>query len=209
MSKLGYTWYPKDFASDPDVMMMNSAERGIYRDLIDLAYQTNNNITYSFDALAKYTNGDIEDIKKVLNLKGEKTANGWKIPNCDKRISLAERNRENGKKGGRKPKRNPDGTQNVTQTEPRRKGKEKEKEKGKENIYMPPSLKEMKDYCIEKGYDTSIADEALTYYTDLNWHDKNGNKISSWKHKLLRVWFKPERKVEYNSYGKPKTKLIF
>lgn len=109
MSKLGYTWYPKDFASDPDVMLMTAAERGIYRDLIDLAYQTNNSIKYSLEALARYTNGNIDDIKSVLNLKGELKNGIWKIPSCDKRLLIIKRNYENGSK----PKR----SQSISQTE--------------------------------------------------------------------------------------------
>lgn len=109
MSKLGYTWYPKDFASDPDVMLMTASERGIYRDLIDLAYQTNNSIKYSIEALARYTNGEIEDIKTVLKLKGEHKNGTWKIPSCDKRLLIIKRNYENGSK----PKR----SQSVSQTE--------------------------------------------------------------------------------------------
>jgi hypothetical protein len=109
MSKLGYTWYPKDFASDPDVMLMTSAERGIYRDLIDLAYLTDNCIKYSIEALSRYTNGDIQDIKTVLNIKGKKVGDYWKIPSCDKRLTIIKRNYENGKK----PKR----SQTLSQTE--------------------------------------------------------------------------------------------
>lgn len=95
--KLGYTWYPKDFASDPDVMLMTAAERGIYRDLIDLAYQTNNCIKYSFDALARYTNGTAIEVKKVLQMKGKEDGDHWKIPSCDKRLKIIKRNSQNGK----------------------------------------------------------------------------------------------------------------
>ncbi len=119
MASLGYTWYPKDFISDPDVMFMTAAERGVYRDLIDLAYTSDNRITYSIDMLAKYTNSDAETVQKILGLKGLKKEDYWTIPSCDKRIVLANKNRNNGAKGGRpktqtKPKQNPDKTQSVT-----------------------------------------------------------------------------------------------
>lgn len=110
--KLGYTWYPKDFISDPDVMFMTAAERGVYRDLIDLAYTNDNEIKYSIEMLARYTNSDAETVEKVLAMKGKKTDVGWSIPSCEKRLELAEKNRSNGGKGGRpktqtKPKQNP------------------------------------------------------------------------------------------------------
>lgn len=99
--KLGYTWYPKDFISDPDVMFMTAAERGVYRDLIDLAYMSDNAIKYSVDLLAKYTHSDVETVQKILDIKGEKIGDIWTIPSCAKRIALAEKNRANGSKGGR------------------------------------------------------------------------------------------------------------
>ena len=110
--KLGYTWYPKDFISDPDVMFMTSSERGVYRDLLDLAYTNENQIKYSISMLAKYTNSDEETVAKVLAIKGEEIEFGWSIPSCEKRLFLAEKNRQNGGKGGRpktqtKPKQNP------------------------------------------------------------------------------------------------------
>lgn len=119
MSKLGYTFYPKDFISDPEVMMMTSSERGIYRDLIDLAYLNDNKIKYNLTQLSKYCNATEDEISKVLNLKCLKEDNFWTIPSCDKRLTKILANRENGSKGGRpkKPKQNPIKTQSERQIE--------------------------------------------------------------------------------------------
>jgi len=103
MAKLGYTFYPKDFASDPDVMLMTSSERGIYRDLIDLAYLTENCIKYSPEALSRYTNGSVEDVQKVLETKGLFVDGIWTIPSCNKRLAIMKRNQENGSKPKSKP----------------------------------------------------------------------------------------------------------
>lgn len=134
--KLGYTWYPKDFISDPDVMFMTSSQRGVYRDLLDLAYMNDNLIKYNVQMLAKYTNSDEETVQSVIDIKCIKTDQGYSIPSCEKRMNLAEKNRENGKKGGRptenknpkitqvKPKNNPSNNHEVsedkTQTERQR-----------------------------------------------------------------------------------------
>lgn len=136
MSKLGYTWYPKDFISDPDVMFMTASERGVYRDLIDLAYMSDNKIRYTVEMLARYTNSDIETVEKILSLKGKKVGEFWTIPSCNKRILLAEKNRKNGQKGGRpktqtKPKQNPDVNPSVTNAETqteRQRERERERE---------------------------------------------------------------------------------
>lgn len=115
MDKLGYTFYPKDFISDPDVMMMTSSERGIYRDLIDLAYMSDNQIKYNLMQLSKYCNASEQEVEHILNLKAKKEGNYYTIPSCNKRISKRNVNRENGAKGGR-PK-NPNKNPNKTQTE--------------------------------------------------------------------------------------------
>lgn len=199
MSKLGYTWYPRDFASDPDVMLMTSSQRGIYRDLIDLAYQTQNCIKYSLEALSRYTNGDLQDIQEVLTLKGEKINDYWKIPSCDKRISIINRNKENGSNGGR-PKNNPEYNPKITQIEPNSKGKEKEKEKEKSKVkeskeFIPPTIDEVRAFCMEKGYSSVLADKAFNHYDLGGWKDTNGNQVNNWKQKINTNWLKEEHKL--------------
>ncbi len=142
MSKLGYTWYPKDFISDPDVMMMTPTERSIYRDLIDLAYMNGNKITYSIDALVRYTNATAKEIKQVIETKGVQHDGYFSIPSCDKRLEKAERSRTNGKTGGKpkdepkpNPEPNPDLTQNTTQ-EQRQRERERERETKRENAWV-------------------------------------------------------------------------
>jgi hypothetical protein len=127
--KLGYTFYPKDFISDPEVMMMTSSQRGIYRDLIDLAYMNDNKIKFSLIQLSKYCNAEAEEIKEILDLKGKKDGEFWTIPSCNKRISKSLTNRKNGAAGGRpkKPKQNPNNNPNETQTE-RQRERERERE---------------------------------------------------------------------------------
>jgi hypothetical protein len=133
--KLGYTFYPKDFISDPDVMMMSSSERGIYRDLIDLAYLNENKIKYNLTQLSKYCNASEEEIQKILDLKGKKEGVFWSIPSCNKRIFKTLVNRGNGNKGGRpkKPKENPTNnpTNNPNETQHERQ-RERERENKKE-----------------------------------------------------------------------------
>jgi hypothetical protein len=135
--RLGYTFYPKDYISDPDVMMMTPSQRGIYRDLIDLAYMSDNKIKYTLEQLSKYCNAKTEEIEEIIKIKGKKVGENYTIPSCDKRISKALVNRANGAKGGapKKPKNNPNhnpnNNPNRTQTERQR---EREREREKENI---------------------------------------------------------------------------
>jgi uncharacterized protein YdaU (DUF1376 family) len=155
-SKLGYTFYPKDFISDPDVMMMSPSQRGIYRDLIDLAYMNDNCIKYSLIQLAKYTNSTEDEVEEILLLKAEKRGDYWSIPSCDKRITKALTNRHNGAKGGRpkKPKQNPNGNPNKTQTQ-RQREREREREYKIENK-DEGELKEKKIINNNSFFETSL-----------------------------------------------------
>jgi uncharacterized protein YdaU (DUF1376 family) len=170
MDKLGYTFYPKDYISDPDVMMMTPAERGVYRDLIDLAYMHNNQIKYNLFQLSRYCNCSEKEVQDVLDLKGKKVGEFWTIPSCEKRIAKAKVNRENGGKGGRPPKPkdnptdNPTDNPKQTQTE-RQREREREREseiesevknKTKENN-IPTSGFDFLDSLIQLGVDKQVA----------------------------------------------------
>ena len=125
MTKLGYTWYSQDFISDPEVMMMTPSQRGIYRDLIDLAYKHDNKIPYTIEQMVRYTNSSEDEVKDILNMKGKKDGEFWCIPSCQKRIDKAGVSRKNGAKGGR-PK-----TQNKPNNKPTEKPKPNPERKAK------------------------------------------------------------------------------
>lgn len=162
MSKLGYTWYPKDFISDPDVMMMSPEDRGIYRDLIDLAYLNDNVLRYSIEQLAKYCNSGEDGVKKILEQKGVKRGKYWSIPSCKKRIKKANTARENGLSGGRG--KNPERTQKVT-------GERSQRERERE--------RESKE---EKKEILTLGQEVLKYL-----NDRSGRNFSNTERNLKSV----------------------
>lgn len=45
MSKLGYTWYPKDWKTNDKVFNLSLELRGLYREFIDFAYEKDNSFT--------------------------------------------------------------------------------------------------------------------------------------------------------------------
>jgi DNA-directed RNA polymerase sigma subunit (sigma70/sigma32) len=175
-TKLGYTFYPKDFISDPDVMMMNPNERGIYRDLIDLAYMNDNEIKYTLTQLAKYCNATEKEVEQILLLKGKQVGKIWTIPSCNKRMIKILSNRDNGGKGGRpkKPKQNPNdnpiNNPSETQTERQIEIESKIKEIKKEIINSQSwieqiaknkflTLEKCKDYLNRFLSDAELKDE--------------------------------------------------
>ena len=61
-------------------------------------------------------------------------------------------------------------------------------------VFKKPTLDEVKEYFILKGYSISTAEKAFNYYSESDWVDSHGNKIKNWKQKMISVWFKPENK---------------
>jgi len=70
------------------------------------------------------------------------------------------------------------------------------KRKVKEKTFTPPTLLEVKAYFDEKGYTEQSAIKAFEYYDVAGWKDSKGNKIKSWKQKMIGVWLKPENKKQ-------------
>jgi hypothetical protein len=102
-------------------------------------------------------------------------------------------NRLNGEKGGR-PK-NPKNRTVISKTE---KTQEKEKDKGEDkdkdkdkNIFRPPTLEDVRAYCLERG-NTVDPVKFWSYYDAGDWKDAKGNPVRNWKQKLL-TW---ENKTE-------------
>lgn len=137
MSKLGYTFYPKDWQTSDAVFDLTLSERGAYRELIDTYMLNNGNVDININVWVRKWNSSTDEINSILNrLKELKLiiieSNKLIINSCDNRLLMVNKNRENGKKGGR-PKTQTE-TQTQTQTKPNSIGKEKEKEKDKEKV---------------------------------------------------------------------------
>lgn len=105
MAKLGYTWYPKDWGNSENVFELNLAERGLYRELIDLAMLNDNNIEVKLDVWSRKFAIDIDGLKSILDklstldliiIKGDSLF----IPSCESRLNLVR----GGSKGGKKSK---------------------------------------------------------------------------------------------------------
>lgn len=54
--------------------------------------------------------------------------------------------------------------------------------------FVPPTIQEIKEYCLEKNICIDC-DKFYDYFEAGNWNDSKGNKVKSWKQKLL-TWSK-------------------
>ncbi len=134
MGKLGYTWYPKDWGNSEKVFELTLSERGLYRELIDIAMLNDNKTKYNPIIWARKfasTEDEIELILirlKELGLIIDKDHTFLFIPSCEPRLNLV--------RGGRKGGKNKPTPKPIVKPTPKPIAKQKkEKEKRKEIVY--------------------------------------------------------------------------
>jgi hypothetical protein len=103
MSKLGYTWYPKDWNTSEAVFELTLEERGFYRELIDLAMLNDNKTEIKYSVWARKFNTDIITVENILNrLESLNLINTLEdtlfIPSCEARLIKVRAGRIGGKK---------------------------------------------------------------------------------------------------------------
>jgi hypothetical protein len=101
MSKLGYTWYPKDWGTSEKVFELTLIERGLYRELIDMAMLNDNKTQINAKVWARKfgsTEDEVEGILITLTELGLVQINNdyLFIPSCESRLNLS--------RGGKKSK---------------------------------------------------------------------------------------------------------
>ena len=144
MSKLGYTWYPKDWGNSDAVFELTLSERGFYRELIDMAMLNDNTIKWNAKLWSRKfncTESEIVDIADRLDELGltqsrffdyqdkDMDTMDWVfIPSCEPRLNLV--------RGGRKGGENKPTPKPIVKPTPKPIAKQKkEKEKRKEIVY--------------------------------------------------------------------------
>ncbi len=101
MSRLGYTWYPKDWSTNGKVFNMTLELRGFYREFIDFAYQNDNDFAVKHRFFCRMLNINKRKFDKLFaqllseNLIKKKGEN-YHIPSVEHRIQLIR----GGKRGG-------------------------------------------------------------------------------------------------------------
>jgi hypothetical protein len=135
--KLGYTFYPKDWQYDADVLELSIEERFVYRELIDRAFLNNNNVNVSakvWGSLWQTNARRVGNILETLKVKGlihiDSLGQTLSVPSVEKRLY----GKRNGSLGGEAAalKGTPESTPDVTpESTPKSKSKFKEKSKSK------------------------------------------------------------------------------
>ena len=107
MSKLGFTFYPKDWWTSDTFFNLDSEERYIYLECIFLMYQNDGYLNLSKEQINARLRTQIKPKvwSKITQLL-TKTDLGYTHDSIKKRSSKASTSRENGRKGGRPKKPN-------------------------------------------------------------------------------------------------------
>ena len=213
MSKLGYTWYPKDWGNSDSVFELSLSERGLYREFIDFAMLNDNKTEIKKDVWIRKFSVSMNELNlildKLLFLNLIKiNENILFIPSCENRLNLS--------RGGKKGKPTKETILNLKNqnkkpisepiSEPTSEQREIESEIEREiESKKEINIKDIKLYFFENGYSESSAKKFYDYYSISKWRDSKGNKVKNWKQKAQAVWFKPENEIK----DLTKTKMVY
>jgi hypothetical protein len=146
MAKLGYTWYPKDWGNSEKVFELNLSERGLYRELIDLAMMNDNKTEIKLDVWCRKFAINIDDLKSILGKLSileliKIDAVNLFIPSCESRLNLV--------RGGKKGSPTETSLNNLLKgaSKPLPKGKLKQT-KTKREIEIKEKYKEFDHLCL-------------------------------------------------------------
>ena len=208
MSKLGYTWYPKDWNNSEAVFELTLQQRGLYRELIDLAMLNDNKTIVKSSVWVRKWNIPHDDLWEILEtLKSlslieipdtdlENVDYSLFIPSCEPRLKLVR----GGRKGGEnKPTSKPTPKPMVKPTPKPIVKQKKEKEKRKEIVYR--SFDHLTIYVSDvRKLDKDYTKKQIDYILDaIENYAKNKSYTSLYL--TAKKWLAKE-------YPKPKQKLI-
>jgi hypothetical protein len=202
MKNRSYTWFPKDWAYSDSTFSLTLAERGAYRELIDLAMTQDNKVKAKWNEWVRRwntTKDELIDIMARLESKGLIEVNDNKvfIPSCEERLKFIRKQSANGAKGGRpKVEKNP----NETQTKATEKPKVKKSKVNINIIDRELSFKQELSAYIEK-YGAEMVRRFFVYWSEPN---QNKNKMR-WE--MEKTWDTNRRLITWYARQDKKNKL--
>jgi len=197
MAKLGYTWYPKDWGNSEAVFELTLIERGLYRELIDMAMLNDNKTVINIKVWSRKFGSSIDEIEQILiTLKDlnliELTKDGLFIPSCEPSLKLVR----GGSNGGKKSKPTEKSKENLkealpkasTEALPKPNIKESKKKVNIKEIEIP-TLSEFISYARERKPKVNQQQVSNKYesWKVNDWKDGFDKSIKNWKSKLLNT----------------------
>lgn len=205
MAKLGYTWYPKDWGNSEAVFELTLIERGLYRELIDMAMLNDNKTVINLKTWARKFGSSVDEIEGILitltdlNLIKVDKENLF-IPSCESRLNLVRGGRNGGKKSKPTPKPKAKPLDKPT-TKPTPKQKKEKHKKEIENKIEIPEYNEFISYARELKPKVIEQEVRIKYeaWKVNGWKDGYDKPIKNWKVKLLNSlkYFGESEQLDY------------
>lgn len=206
MTKLGYTWYTKDWKTNEIVFNLTLELRGLYREFIDFAYETDNVFTikprywcrmldiskHKFDTLF----ARLIDLELIIQ-----DGDIFYIPSVESRMVKIRA----GKLGGLTPKQN--GKQNPKQKENQR--ERETKRETKSILVRKTDFKKSLSPFLE-NYSSDILNNFFEYWSE---HGERDKKMRFEKQKSfglsrrLATWLKNQKSFEKEKSSGTKEKI--
>lgn len=216
MAKLGYTWYPKDWGNSESVFEMNLCERGLYRELIDLAMLNDNKTDIKIEVWSRKFAISIDELKSILDKLIvlnviEVKENILFIPSCENRLQLVR----GGKKGSPtetslknllKPTSKPISKATSKQTKRETKIEKESKDKYKSFLHLSLSFDELEK--LKENFSITQIDGVLDSIEN---YKKNVNYVSLYltaKKWLEKEYPKTSSNLHPNGIGKTNQKIM-
>lgn len=185
INKNGYGSVPKSVMQDRELTIAAKAVYAYFCSFTgsgDTCFPTRKKICYdldiSNDSLSKYLNQLIDGgylIVEQIKEKGRFSHNVYTLPDtilpCPKISDTGET--EHGKTDTKK---------NKAKTNNNSKSNSKKKRESKP--FVPPTLEEVKKYCIERNNNVD-AKKFFDYFDASDWVDSKGNPVRNWKQKVI------------------------
>lgn len=197
MAKLGYTWYPKDWGNSENVFELTLIERGLYRELIDMAMLNDNKTEINIKVWARKFGSTEDEIERILITLEELdlivcTDINLFIPSCESRLNLMRGGSNGGKKSKPTSKPTPKPFESLFENNEKPTPKQRERETKIESKVKEKEIPSESDFLTYCKSELNLNYKPLEYslkakfesWISNGWKDGNGNKIINWKSKV-------------------------
>jgi hypothetical protein len=189
-------YFPHDYNAHNDPKLVKLAMKGwdligLYWALIEILHEQGGYLDYDIDSIAFALHTECDRIANLLDTPGLFETKDNIITSKRVLINLQRREEVSNKARKSAYRRWDNATAMRPQCEPNAIKERKGKERKDIGEPKPPTLKEIENYCKERKSPVNPK-TFFDYFNEGNWIDSKGNKVKSWKQKVI-TWENREK----------------